>query len=79
MQYGLCARVYIAIYAYIQGIYAYIEPLKHMYNIYIWVIYIYIYFPCLFVCFYALYMLHICKCMQINANACSIAYQYSPQ
>ena len=40
--------------------------------------YIYI-FSSLFVCFYALCMLHICKCMQISANACSIAYKCSPQ
>ena len=69
MQRGLCTRVYIAIYAYIQGIYAYIEPEKYIFRSYI-----YISFLCLFVCFCVFCMLHMCKWVQIGANACFVAH-----
>ena len=51
---ALCARVYIAIYAYMQGIHAYIEPCKCIYRPYIY-IYIYIFHVYLFV-----FMLFVC-------------------
>ena len=54
--------VYIAIYAYMQGIYAYMEPGKHIYRPYIYVFHVYLYvyvqFAC---CIYA----NECKIMQM--------------
>ena len=59
MQRGLCSRVYIAIYEYIQGIYAYIEPCKHIYRSYI---YVFAMFICLLLCI-------LCAvCVQMYAN-----------
>ena len=66
----LCTRVYIAIYVYMQGIYAYMEPGKHIYRSYI-----YIYIICLFLCVCVFCMLHMCKWVQIGANECFVAYQ----
>ena len=49
----LCARVYIAIYAYMQGIYAYMEREKHIYRsyIYIYVFYVYLFVFVYFACY----------------------------
>ena len=69
MLHRLCARVYIAIYAYMQGIYAYIEPGKYIYRSYIYVFYVY-----LFIFMHFMYwVLHMCKWVQIGANACFVA------
>ena len=46
MQHRLSARAYMAIYAYMQGIYAYMEPGKHIYKPYIYVSM----FICVFLC-----------------------------
>ena len=69
MQRGLCTRVYIAIYAYIQVIYIHIGSLEKIYigHIYIYIclsIFVYVYF-------YAFCMLHMYKWVQIGANSCS--------
>ena len=77
MQHSLCKRVYIAIYAYLQVIYAYMEPRKHIFRSYIY-IYIYIYIPCLFVDFHIFCMLNICKWVQMSEYLCSTAHQFPP-
>ena len=56
----------MAIYAYMQGIYAYMEPGKHIYRPYIYVC------PCLYVCFCASCMLH------MHANECNLMQMYTP-
>ena len=61
MLHGLCARVYFAIYAYMQGIHAYIEPGKHIYRSYIYMFAVCI---CLYLC-----ILHAAY-MQMGANWC---------
>ena len=62
---GLCARVYIAIYAYIQGIYAYIEPWKYIYRSYIYVCHV-----CLFP-----FMYYVCC---IYANGYKLVQMHAP-
>ena len=61
----LIERVYIAIYAYMQGIYAYIEPVKYIYRPYIYVCHVYL-------CVYVLF-----ACC-IYANECKLVQMYTP-
>ena len=64
MQRRLSARAYIAIYAYMQGIYTYMEPGKHIYRSYIYVFHVYL---CVFV--------QISCC--IHANECNLMQTYA--
>ena len=64
MQRGLSTRAYIAIYAYMQGIYAYMEPGKHIYRPYIYVCHVYL---CVFV--------QVACC--IYANECNLMQMYA--
>ena len=65
MQRGLSARAYIAMYAYMQGIYAYMEPGKYIYRPYIYVFHFYM---CVFV--------QVACC--IYANECNLMQMYAP-
>ena len=66
---GLCSKVFVAIYIYIQAIHAYIRPCKRIYRPYIYVLYahllVFIFILC---CVYA-------NMLQIYANIGSIAHQ----
>ena len=57
--------VYIAIYAYMQGIYAYIELGKYIYRAYIYVFHVYL----------CVYVLFSCR---IYANVCKLVQMYAP-
>ena len=59
------ARAYMAIYAYMQGIYAYMEPGKHIYRPYIYVCHVYM---CVF--------MQVACC--IYANECNLMQMYAP-
>ena len=64
MLFGLYARVYISIYAYMQGIYTYIELGKHIYRSYIYMfsMFIYLYY-CIMGVTYVKMGTNWCKCM----------------
>ena len=61
---GLCTRVYIAIYAYIQVIYAYMELGKHIYGLYIYVFHVFLFFFMHYMC---------CIC----ANGCKLLQMHA--
>ena len=61
---GLCARVYIAIYAYMQSIYAYMEPLKRIYRLYIYVFHVFLFVFVRYICYICE---NKCKLMQMHA------------
>ena len=65
MLHGLYARVYIAMYTYMQGIYAYTEPRKHMYRSYIYVFYVYLF---VFVHYVCCIFANECKLVQTHAS-----------
>ena len=65
MQCGLSTRAYMVIYAYMQGIYAYIEPGKHIYRPYIYIFHVYM-------CVY----MQVACC--IYANECNLMQMYAP-
>ena len=66
MHCGLCKRVCIAIYAYMQVIYVYIEPYKHIYRSYIY-IYVCLVFLFIFMRFVFCMCVNGCKWVKIHA------------
>ena len=64
MQHRLCARVYITIYAYMQGIYAYIEHCKHIYRSYIYILHVFLFVFIHYIC---------CIC----ANGCNFVQMHA--